>query len=66
LSPRERELARLVAAGKNNREAADALCVSLKAVEKYLTSIYRKLGVTSRSQLTSYVVSHPERDPALR
>jgi DNA-binding NarL/FixJ family response regulator len=62
LSPRERELAGLVADGKNNREAADVLCVSLKAVEKYLTSIYRKLGVTSRTQLTSYVVSQRARD----
>jgi DNA-binding CsgD family transcriptional regulator len=60
LSPRERELARLVAAGKNNREAADALSVSLKAVEKYLTSIYRKLGVTSRTQLASYIASSSE------
>ena len=54
LTPRERELAQLVAEGKNNREAADALSISLKAVEKYLTSIYRKLGVTSRSQLTGF------------
>lgn len=55
LSPRERELAQLVALGKNNREAALALSVTVKAVEKYLTSIYQKLGVKSRSQLTAYV-----------
>ena len=55
LSPRERELARLVALGKNNREAALELSVTVKAVEKYLTSIYQKLGVKSRSQLTAYV-----------
>ncbi|HZO93556.1 MAG TPA: AAA family ATPase [Candidatus Baltobacteraceae bacterium] len=57
LSPQERALARLVAHGKNNREAADALCVSVKAVEKYLTSIYRKLGISSRTQLAGVVLS---------
>jgi len=57
LSPQERALARLVADGKNNREAAEVLCVSLKAVEKYLTSIYRKLGISSRTQLTGFVLS---------
>jgi DNA-binding CsgD family transcriptional regulator len=55
LTPRERELARLVAAGKDNRTAADALSISKKAVEKYLTSIYAKLGLTSRAQLAVYV-----------
>ncbi len=57
LSPRERELARLVALGKNNREAALELSVTVKAVEKYLTSIYQKLGVKSRSQLTALIGS---------
>jgi DNA-binding CsgD family transcriptional regulator len=57
LSPRERELANLIAEGKNNREAALALSVTVKAVEKYLTSIYQKLGVTSRTQLAGHVIS---------
>jgi DNA-binding CsgD family transcriptional regulator len=61
LSPRERELARLVALGKNNREAALELSVTVKAVEKYLTSIYQKLGIKSRSQLTAFVgAAEPE------
>jgi DNA-binding CsgD family transcriptional regulator len=55
LTPRERELARVVAAGKSNRAAALALSVSEKTVEKYLTSIYAKLGMTSRAQLIAYV-----------
>jgi DNA-binding CsgD family transcriptional regulator len=58
LTPRERELAMLVAAGKDNRAAAEALCVSKKAVEKYLTSIYAKLGLSSRAQLAVYVATH--------
>jgi DNA-binding CsgD family transcriptional regulator len=57
LTAREREVALLVAAGKDNRAAADALSISKKAVEKYLTSIYAKLGMTSRAQLAVYVAT---------
>ena len=51
LTARERELATLVAAGKTNREVALALSVSEKTVEKYLTTIYAKLAIGSRTQL---------------
>ena len=62
LTPRERELVRIVAEGKSNRAAAVALSVSEKAIEKHLTSIYAKLGMTSRAQLAAYVASRrPER-----
>jgi DNA-binding CsgD family transcriptional regulator len=46
----------LIAAGKDNRSAAEALSISRKAVEKYLTSIYAKLGLSSRAQLAAFVV----------
>ena len=59
LTSRERELVLLVAAGKSNRAAAEALSVSEKAIEKYLTSIYSKLGMTSRVQLAAYVAGSP-------
>ena len=55
LTPRERELVRLIAAGDNNRRAAQRLSIGEKAVEKHLTSIYAKLGLTSRVQLAAYV-----------
>lgn len=55
LTPRERDVALRVAAGEGNRAAARALSVTEKAVEKYLTTIYQKLGVSSRSQLTALV-----------
>jgi DNA-binding CsgD family transcriptional regulator len=57
LTERERELAQLIAAGKGNRAAAEALSISEKAVEKYLTSIYAKLGLSSRAQLAAYIAS---------
>jgi DNA-binding CsgD family transcriptional regulator len=57
LTERERELALLVAGGKGNRAAAESLSITEKAVEKYLTSIYAKLGLSSRSQLAAYVAA---------
>lgn len=53
LSDHERELVQLVARGRRNKEIAAALFVSVRTVEVRLTGIYRKLGVQSRSQLTS-------------
>jgi DNA-binding CsgD family transcriptional regulator len=53
LSPREREVAALVADGKRNREVAAALFLSEKTVESHLARIYDKLGVHSRAALAS-------------
>jgi DNA-binding CsgD family transcriptional regulator len=51
LTPQELQIARLVAAGHNNVEAAAALFVSRKTVEAHLTRVYRKLTVRSRTDL---------------
>jgi DNA-binding CsgD family transcriptional regulator len=51
LSPTEDRVARLVAAGRTNREIASALFVSVKAVEANLTRVYAKLDVRSRTEL---------------
>ncbi len=61
LTARERELALLIAAGKPNRAAAAELSITEKAVEKYLTSIYAKFGLKSRSQLAALVASSQSR-----
>ncbi|MFI5064490.1 MAG: AAA family ATPase [Streptosporangiales bacterium] len=52
LTASETVVARLVASGLSNRQAAERLMVSRKAVEFHLVNIYAKLGVSSRSQLT--------------
>jgi DNA-binding NarL/FixJ family response regulator len=57
LTPRERELVRIIADGKSNRAAAVALSISEKAIEKHLTSIYAKLGMTSRAQLAAFAAT---------
>ncbi|MEA2247297.1 MAG: hypothetical protein QOH46_1826 [Solirubrobacteraceae bacterium] len=51
LTPSERRVADLVAAGLSNREAAEALFVTKKAVEFHLGNVYRKLGVRGRNEL---------------
>ncbi len=45
LSPRELDVLREMAEGKSNRGIAEALLVSAAAVEKQVTSIFRKLGI---------------------
>lgn len=57
LTPREAEIAELVARGRSNREVASSLFVSVKLVEKQLSSIYRKFGVRSRTQLAGRVLA---------
>jgi LuxR family maltose regulon positive regulatory protein len=49
LSPREREVLRLVAAGLSNQETAAQLAITAGAVKKHLSNIYGKLGVSSRT-----------------
>jgi len=55
LTPTEQRIAELVADGRRNREIAALLFVSERTVETNLTRIYRKLGVTSRTQLARRV-----------
>jgi len=51
LSPREREVAHLAAAGHTNKEIAEHLFVSVNTVKKQISAAMRKLGVRSRSAL---------------
>ena len=51
LTPSERRVAEMAAEGPTNREIAQALFVTQRTVEVHLTSIYRKLAISSRSQL---------------
>lgn len=55
LTPRELQVAVTVARGATNREAGAALFLSPKTIENHLTSIYGKVGVRSRTELTRLV-----------
>src|SRR4051812_506474 len=57
LSPREREVAGLVADGRTNREIAARLFLSEKTIETVLSRVFRKLGVRSRAEVAAQVVA---------
>ena len=47
LTPREREVLELMAEGRSNQGIADKLVITLRSVEKYVSSIFDKLGLPS-------------------
>jgi DNA-binding CsgD family transcriptional regulator len=53
LTPREEEIARLVAAGVTNREIAARLFLSPKTVERHLVNLFRKVEVRNRTELAA-------------
>jgi two-component system, NarL family, nitrate/nitrite response regulator NarL len=57
LSKREQEIARLVAAALSNRELSDKLGISGHTVKNYLSRIFEKLGVSTRTELVMYVLN---------
>jgi predicted ATPase/DNA-binding CsgD family transcriptional regulator len=58
LTPRETEVLRLVAQGLTDAQVAEQLVLSTRTVNSYLTSIYSKLQVGSRSAATRWAVEH--------
>ncbi|MFS8585248.1 MAG: helix-turn-helix transcriptional regulator, partial [Acidimicrobiia bacterium] len=58
LSAREREVLRLVATGRTNREIASALVISEHTVGRHLQNIFAKLGLSSRAAATAYAYEH--------
>ncbi len=55
LTPAEQTVARLVAAGRSNRQTAAELYVSVKTVEFHLRHVFDKLGIRSRKDLTARI-----------
>ncbi|WP_098504185.1 response regulator transcription factor [Tepidiforma thermophila] len=55
LSPRERDVARLVASGMTNAEIARSLGLSASTVKHYVESAMRKAGVTNRVLLAMWL-----------
>ena len=55
LTPRERQIVRLLGGGASNKEIANELNVTEKTVKAHFTSIFRKLGVSDRLHLALFV-----------
>ena len=56
LSPREREVLKLIAEGYKNKEIAEDLCISLKTVEKHRANLMKKLDLHNAAALTVYAM----------
>jgi DNA-binding CsgD family transcriptional regulator len=58
LTARELQVLRLLAAGKTNHAIASNLSLAEKTVDRHVSSIYAKLGVSSRAAATAYAYKH--------
>jgi DNA-binding NarL/FixJ family response regulator len=56
LTPREREILKLIAEGYKNKEIADDLCISVKTVEKHRANLMEKLNLHNVQTLTTYAI----------
>ncbi len=57
LTPSERRIAAMAAEGMANREIAQALFVTQRTVEMHLSNAFRKLGISTRTQLPHALAS---------
>jgi len=62
LTAGERRVAELAAAGQTNRQIANALFITVKAVEWHLSNAYRRLGISGRTELGPALAAPAELD----
>ena len=58
LTPREREVLALLAAGRTQPEIATGLCISPTTVSKHVVSVYGKIGVHRRAEAVAWAIYH--------
>ena len=66
LSRRERDVAKLVAAGMTNRQIGERLFISSRTVDGHVERIRNRLGVRSRTEVATWAVEHGLRPTAQR
>jgi DNA-binding CsgD family transcriptional regulator len=60
LTPSELRVARLASRGRSNQEVAQALFITTQTVKGHLSSVYRKLGISSRRELDAALTQAPD------
>jgi DNA-binding NarL/FixJ family response regulator len=58
LTPREREIVKLLAEGSSPKQVATDLGLALKTVDVHKTNLMRKLGVHDRAELIKWAIAH--------
>ena len=56
LTPREREVVKMIAEGNSAREIASVLGLSVKTVEAHRFNLMRKLDIHNKAQLVTYAI----------
>src|SRR5438552_987311 len=56
LTPREKQVLKLIAAGRRNREIAESLSLSVKTVERHRANLMTKLDLHSTAALTVFAI----------
>jgi DNA-binding NarL/FixJ family response regulator len=58
VTPREKEVLKLLAEGYQNKEIAGLLCISVKTVEKHRANLITKLNLHNSAALTAFAFEH--------
>jgi DNA-binding NarL/FixJ family response regulator len=58
LTLREKQIVKLVQQGKSNKEIAFELCLTVGTVKEYIHHIFRKLGMTNRTELAVWGIEY--------
>jgi len=58
LTPRELEVAQLLAGGQTNRQIADTLVIAERTAHRHVENILGKLGLNNRAQIAAWAVEH--------
>ncbi|HEV8440344.1 MAG TPA: response regulator transcription factor [Methylomirabilota bacterium] len=58
ITPRERQVIKLLTTGASNKEIANPLNVTERTVKAHLTAIFKKLGISGRLQLALFALEH--------
>ncbi|MDQ1718189.1 MAG: hypothetical protein QOF88_6810 [Mycobacterium sp.] len=60
LSPREQQIARMVAAGRTNQAIASSLEISVWTVSTHLRRTFAKLAVSNRAEMVAHLLADPD------